>query len=513
MPNPDLSGLLDCNYGTAAFQVEGYSYRQADEVRQGFGRTGIRCSVEVRGYLQADNQADLANKIAGFQTDSLIDGRDLFITGLGSAPEFSLLNAWCYDGGPHVACEITDHDVALCKKVRLTCVADIIPPEARGTQPVDNFRVSIATRPDMLRTITRTGELNGTGLADWFVGVLVPQVRAQYDRSMWVMDTRYETALDPVIPRNSKLTYTITVRENADAFPATPGETLIVDGTATKHVERDEHMRKTTVWEFDLLMDPASDAGSLLGNVRPQNVTILRENVQIDSIRENRLRASFTILESGSGTPAMNWTETLRVQPAEDFYEEMTFIGADPIYVKRPRQAARVTQSGSAAAVGVYRKAPNAIYPMLAAQKDVTLNEVNDVEKSTAWNYSMYLTDNRGVAVPIDQLRPSDLLPRDANAPQFYPAPANTGANLNQGISHEGIRRGPIHCRAFPLGFPGQVARQAIPGAPAPHGRRAGPGAAGGAGRSAQGPGESRRRVPRRGRGRHPGPRVGRRAR
>lgn len=399
----DYGGIFACSYGTTGFQAVSYALKQSPIVKEGVGRTGTRVEVTIAGTLEATDAAGMFEAVSAAQSQLSLDGQNLILTGLGGQIEYALLAAQCLYGAPHVDFEIADSDKPLVKDVKFTARAEIVSKDVS-----DAYKVSLAIRPDGLRTITRSGEINDpqADSDSYFASVTLPGFRKTYPLPDWVVDVQYDSGMTGT---NAKVSYKLTARENYGSLPGSGqlGEKGVraVDGQASVRTDRDEQMRKTTTFDFDLLVD--GDATDLLTQLRTQasagGRVILRESFSTESVKENRLKATFTILESGGNNAMMNWQESLRLTPPGQVYEERTYVGAAPILVRRPDTIGRLQQAGSAVAVRVFKREPSPVFRFDANPRQITLTDQNDVEKKTDWTYDRFLTDNAGTPLSAQQ--------------------------------------------------------------------------------------------------------------
>ena len=251
----DTSPLLRCTYGAGAFVLDDYDLKVDAVVKAGVGRTGTKIQVKGNGFVDAADADTFAAKLAAVAEAFGYDGQSFEILGLAGRSEVLVLAPLCQDGGPHVGFEIKSGAGPLYKRVSFTLDAvtgakQPNQPPNTPPSPVDSYKVKTATGPDGLRVVTRSGEINGTGLAAAFDQVL-SDFQDAYAPPDWVVKFEVEYPHDL---NKAKATYTLTAR-SWPTRPADAGQTSAVEGEVTTRKERDEQHRLTTVYEFDLLLD------------------------------------------------------------------------------------------------------------------------------------------------------------------------------------------------------------------------------------------------------------------
>jgi hypothetical protein len=420
----DYSQLLSCNYGTTALSVESYAVKESAIVQDGIGRTGTDVQVGIDAFLVAADQNDLLAKMVALDADLNTDGRDLLIFGLAGLPEFSLLAAQCQNGGPQIDFEILPGPTALVKVIKITAHTTKLPT---GKGQINQYKVSVRTRPDLLRTITWDGMVNYVDNATQFLTVIVPQFTTAYPLPNWVHEYEYSTAQDGV---QDKLSYRISARENYAPLPDFKQIGNAVDGQASQKIDRDEQMRKVTTWDFNLLVfaaDPVAFVSQLRAQITVPRLPglppriILRESLAFETIKENRLQASFTVLESADKSSVLlNFSQTMKVLSSHIVYEEKIYFGAAPVLVAVPQKLGRVTVSGSAIGAGRYMQSPGgAAFHYRPAPPETTYTEINAVEKQTSWNDAFFLTNDDGT--PRSKEPAPDFIARQDTEPKFFP--------------------------------------------------------------------------------------------
>lgn len=118
----------------------------------------------------------------------------------------------------------------------------------------------------------------------------------------------------------------------------------------------------------------------------------------------------------------MNWNESVQIQAPYTLWEEKTYVGAGPILVQRPAVFGRVRQSGSAVAVGKWKREPSPAYNFDIAEPQVTLTDVNEVEKQTTWSFEQFFSDSRGNPLSTNSLGAFDpsFLTREFQDNNYY---------------------------------------------------------------------------------------------
>jgi hypothetical protein len=438
MSSPDFSQVLAFTYGTTSLSLESYSVKETPAVKDFLGKLVTRVTVNAECIFTSSaspSTAIYATTLASILADLKKSGRPLVISGLGQVTEYQLLPVNCEEGGPHIEFTMKDAEVPLGKRFSITITATVCTlPGAT----IDTWKTTYTIRPDNLATILRTGEVHGYDAPDYFFNATLANLRIAYPPARWVTDFRYELAQDE--PRASgvdlniqqnRLDYTVTIRQNFGLLPHTlTGKDVAVDGEIRTSTVRDEQYRKLTTTSFDLLV--TGDPSKIATLLRPTKLLVTHETMELTTIREQRMRGSFTTLESADSMPLLNWTETVRLIPPEKWYEVKTYPGAEPVLVAVAKGVLKMTQTGSCRAAGQYKKAPHPIFHTHLEPPEISYTDVTDVEKQTDWNYVMYPsqplaptqdtltnTDGPDSVYSITDFLPNDLVRNQVNNEYF----------------------------------------------------------------------------------------------
>jgi hypothetical protein len=390
----DTSNLLACTYGTSNLVVVSYSVRETANLDKTTGvRIGTFVRVEADCEVRGTDPASYASDLQAIEVDLRVDGRDFTITGLNNTVEYFIPASGSIDAGPHCGFEMRDGESALSKKIKLI-VTTQQSSQGNSSTPTNSFDVKTATGPDGLQTISQTGTLTGVATSSYFLSTILPAFQRAYSagqpNSHWTVSATMDAATTGT---SNTLKYTMTAKQLFGPLPSVEAATA-VEGTMSQQIACDEHYRKTTTYEFNLLIWGGGDPVQLLTSIRPTSGVILREGYKIETIKENRLSGSFTLLSSNDpkNAPLMNYQQTARLQIPPTLWEEKTYIGAAPILVQAPQRMPRVTQTGSAVAAGAFYKGAQPLYPTLTAPKEISITDQNDFEKSTSWSFDMIAT-------------------------------------------------------------------------------------------------------------------------
>jgi hypothetical protein len=436
----DLSQFLTCNYGTTSLKVDTYKVRREVEIKAGRGRVGEKITVEVGGFIDGTSAADFTAKLAAAAVDLSTSRRDFAIIGLSGAAVFAIPAARVLDFGPHIkSLEQKPGEQPLRERFAFTVEASTLPSGFSGkdkkdpNDPDETYELAITTRPDGLRTVVRSGELLGFDAVDFLLGSIVPDFQERFGLPGWVVDLDYR-ATDKASP--VKVAYKLTARELQAALPAVADD-LAVSGDATITQDSDESGRRLTTFEFDLLVKGdalrlvqqirggilsgaigpsrpvATEDGGLYsslpgddpsrtvnGQVVPRQ--IYRERVQVTRVTENRVRATYTLLDSLDMNFLLNWSASLQTVKAPKVWEVKRYSGAKPIVVQADEDLPRVLYSGSAVCDSLFMLPPDPPYPWFAEPPDVTFEWVNSVERRMTFRYVMFPLDGNGELISAD---------------------------------------------------------------------------------------------------------------
>ena len=387
----DFDAILKCSVGNTSLRV--VDYRVSDQPRSSSGRE-IACAVRAEIVLRptgTETDAEVAaSQVAAVAAIKAAAGKDFSITGPGDVVLFQLLRSQCRDGGPHVSLELDEMgDAGLTdRKVSFTVASDrsAASTSTGGGGGGTSLVVRVTKTGDGLGTITQSGSLTGSGLSDAAVEqqAFAPFTAVYGPPHYAIVAREYELNADA-----SEATYQISAVPLATPYPAVAGATEIVDGEATRTVERDDRMLKTVRYELDLLLS-GPDYQPVLDEIRPDGV-IQRESYTVTLHKENRLRATFTVLEGGNGTQVTEWRQDVRIVGGAGTVEERRYAGLPPILVAAPAATALVYQSGTSVAVGAAVRPP----PPLDPERLATAPEVDYSERGigvwvTSWSYVMF---------------------------------------------------------------------------------------------------------------------------
>lgn len=379
----DTRQLLNCSYGTAGFVLEKWKLKSTPVVQYGI-HTSDSYEAEGEGSFDADTPAAYQAKLDLIRAALSLSGQNFQLTGLAGQEHFSLLAAQMQNGGPHVDYTITTGEGALHGKITFTVKAQTIGVNiGSNNDPTNSYTDTLKVKPDTYHVASRDGQISGSNSKSYFLGTVLPAYRAAYPLPNWVITYQYKQPLD-----GSKVDYTIEATQLIAPLPA-GGGTRSLDGTIRISTERDEQQRKVTNWSFQLVSD--ADPTPLLNVIRPANVTILRESVQMERLREFSLQANFQTLESGSNDALLNFEQTFEWSDPPDVWEPRSFPGIDPVVVRKPREFATIVQSGSAAGIERYPTEPDPLFPdQLIDRPKINYARRGMVECVTTWSYTMY---------------------------------------------------------------------------------------------------------------------------
>lgn len=394
----DFPNIIAANYGTSAFSVESCELTEEPIMKKDQGRVGIRLACKVNGYISADTPADLTTRLAAAYADLLVAGRDFTVTGINGAPLLTILAADCLDGGPYVKYRMTQSS-PLTQDFEFVVLADQPPPDNHSpTDPSNKYKVDTKVRPDGLTIVTWTGEIAGQNTPAYFFNTIVPAGINAFPSPNWVTEWSYSNSTDA---NQSHLQYTFTATQMAAPLPRPPGA-VSVQGEETIRTEVDEQLRKTVVYEYDLLLYPDGDWGSAVKTLRGNaeaalGLTVYRETATVTQVREIRLKATFSFLTTGGDNPLIAWEQSIESEGSEQTYEIKRYIGADPVAVEQPSNVNILVQSGSATAVAKFVRAPSPRYLTLVEPPKITYRNTGDeTTYRTTWAYRMYVSGANG---------------------------------------------------------------------------------------------------------------------
>lgn len=386
----EFDNIHRCTLGTSAFQLVDFKWRE-----QPLSRVGLvvfKVAIEGHGYIAGDSPADLTSKLASVAESFRTPGQSFEVFGLGGGSLVALNAADCTGGGPLAGFELMEgmRDPPLTRSFRFTLQAERVASPMPGTPPGEDVPAErrLRTRPDGLRDVAWAGTMSGADLEARFIR-LREKFRQSYPWRRWVMQYEFEQNAAGDFAR-----VLIGANETAYELPGPDGDDgrpMVRDGDGVLRTERDEQMRLTRTWEYDVLVvgDPMRVRDKLRADVTALIVdggVILREAVTFDLV-QNRMRLSLETLAGGNGNALMNWTQSFRfVEPVET-HEVVPFSSGDPVIIKKPPGIGRLVQTGMAVGAGVWILPPGKALEMEMEQPEIAYTHLNQTERQTTWTY------------------------------------------------------------------------------------------------------------------------------
>ncbi len=386
-----------CSIGGANFVLLEYTFDKEPVTEENRGRVRWKVSLKGKGEVRGTNHADLSAKVAAVAAALAPSGQNITIFGFGDIAEVSLIGAQCINNGPHIGISLGTYEAPFRRTFNFTVTAETVSGGLTGTAmpgetaPAESYEQSIKYSPTGLRTVSRKGDVNGVAATNYFLQSSLAQAREQFPLPKWVLTHTYSASSTS---QGLKVTYTIEAIELAMPLPSADGNTFAVDGDATKRVDRDDQMRKTTVLEIDVAV--RGDPMALVDHVRQQYLAgkaIMRETMQFTIIREPRVRMSFTVLEGGDGSTLLNFSQRLSVTKGEDaVYSTKLFPGCEPLLLQNPKGVIQIVQSGSATGAGEFPQVPAPIHDVHMSPPKIDYEDTSRFEKRVTWSYTMRAT-------------------------------------------------------------------------------------------------------------------------
>jgi hypothetical protein len=397
-----FSNMLRCTVGGAALQLEDHRYSERPIVRGG-GRAGSVATLSGQGWLEAADHSALAAALRAAEDNFRVSGQTIQVYGPGNVLLHELSSASFVEGGPHIEFTIEPglQDGYGARRVTFTATGETTVDPGSGEQPNVPER-RIATGPDNLKAVTWSGQISSTDIQATF-----DQLRAKFSEQFkpsthWVIS--YELRQSDT---GTKGAFSLTATELVDDLPESPQGTA-VSGRASFSRERDDQMRLTRTYEYDLVV--VGDVDAVLDLIRPEGL-ILRESVSVGYYAQRSLRASFTTLAGGDGTALMNWQASFRFEPSDFTYDEHRYPNTTPVLVQRPQGLGRVAFSGSATGAGVFIPPPSRPSTLrLLEPPQINQVRVNAVEYRTDWQY-VWAWDRELEPLMYMLARPAENLP------------------------------------------------------------------------------------------------------
>lgn len=395
----DLDALLQCTYGSAAFQLADYTYSEEPIMQDGVGRVGTKKTVSGKGWIEGTDPADFASKLADARAGFRVVARDFRVIGLGGTTEVEILAAYCRDFGPHVAFKLAEQGsgTALKKDVEFT-VTGVLAFDEAGSGGIggvsDGFGVSVDVKSDGLRRVARKGFVSQSGAAEIYQGTVLPAILAAYPATKWVSAQKYE-----VNSTNTYLTYEISFEELQVPFITDP-QFVVLDGDLIHRVERDEQHRTVITITFDLAY--TGSFAHILTTLRPDDEVILRERWEDQTYKDRRLRGEIVYVRSADHNDLGAWEQTLEVEDESPALSSFVVPGRDPVLYYGAQPTRRAVQAGRAIGFGRFVKYAPTIWPArLAAPRKLTFRRLNDAEYETTWRYEYVFSNGVSLTAAV----------------------------------------------------------------------------------------------------------------
>ena len=378
----DLSAFMGVSL---PLQLDKVEYEARPLVDPDVGRFLTAVTINGEGFIQLGSQGAFDAAVAALSTATAVSGTGLTVTDLGGSTLHQVLPANCVEGGPHVGFAILGEGSGVWyRRVRFRLEAKTVGPVL-----VSSYKLSIRYGPDGLARVSQVGAVGGPNAAAAFTsGVLAPFASA-YEGGGYVVEYQvdYPYAGDGGSAAALLVRYSLRAEQLSDPLPAGGPAAGVVGGEATVRTDRDEQQRLVSQFEFDLTLTTASYQ-SLVSTLRNEvQGQITRETVSYTSVRQRRLRCSFTTLAAADQGALLSFTQTLSIVTSDDAFEEFSYPGADPIAVQLPDAYARVTQSGSATGLVQFPQPPDPLLQNFERRPTKRFVDLNPYEKTSEWEY------------------------------------------------------------------------------------------------------------------------------
>jgi hypothetical protein len=155
---PDFTAISSCGIGGAHFELGKWTVREEPELVDG-RIVGRKIGLSIEGWIDGAAGSTIAGRLATTIAALRISGQNIVISEFG-VTAYSLLAAWCRDGGPHIVLSV-DPGNAQRKiiKAEVSAMTGVLPgdPSGGGTS---NTVTRYATEylPDDRRKVSQRGE-------------------------------------------------------------------------------------------------------------------------------------------------------------------------------------------------------------------------------------------------------------------------------------------------------------------------------------------------------------------
>lgn len=390
----EFENLLRCTISGSAFQLEDFSTNDQaitkDETRVGTSR-----SVRGTGYILGTDSADFAAKIAATLTALNGSGDNFIIYGPSDSKLYEILAATCNGDGPHCSCSMLGQidGAPLERRFEFTVTAttgDTGDGSGGGDGTGESRKITTTVTPDAMKKVGQTGELNRAGATAYFNGSILGPFKAAHPARDWIVSHQYQAD-----DRDVSLSYTISAEQLQTPFPGTRGK--IVDGTAEDIIDRDEMMRKTVTYVFNLLLsdgDYQPEADEIRATIAAKGA-IVRESQRVTRFKQTRLQLSYQLLMGAEGNKLLNWQQKIGIIDPGNGWKETRYPGAKPVLATGSEGLRRIFQAGTAVGAGAFVVPPRPVFPDHLADDSppsIEWSVENDFEYRVTWAYVM-ITD------------------------------------------------------------------------------------------------------------------------
>lgn len=384
MAGVDTTALMNCSYGAAGFILNKLTCRDDARLVAGQGRIGTDLVFEGEGFIDDTVPANFYGKLAAVQAAMSTDGQNFAVTGPVGTQMFSLGAGACLDGGPQCSFTIEDGLSPMHAIVKFTLKARLNTPLGQ------TFKFETVTHPDGRQTFHQSGTFSGATASAAYATVLA-QFKAAYGHPNWVVNFQF-TENSP----GTQIEYSFSADQCITPLPAASATTYAVEGETTFKQEIDEQRKLMQTWEFDYLIvgNPVTFFNSLLATFA--SVPLIRYGYSTTYVKGYRMKASFTSVSSADGAAFVFWQQTVRVAEDQAQYEEAVYPGASPLAILKPQSLGRMSQTGSAVAIGSFASAPAPIMALLSKLPEVGYESMDALQNRTSWNYEGFAVDASG---------------------------------------------------------------------------------------------------------------------
>jgi hypothetical protein len=411
----DFTALSSCSIGGSQFELGKWTLREEPELVDGM-IVGRKIGLSLEGWIEGNSGSELAGRLGSTISSLRLSGQNVVISEFG-VTAYSLLAAWCRDGGPHVVLAVEPGNARRkIIKAEVTGMTGVSPGEGGGGGGSGTTtRYTMEYLPDRRRKVGQRGEIRSAAAMAEYEAARTA-FEAAFSTARWVVKASIETG-----STDQSLSYQLTAEELSEDLPVVAGA-VVHEGSRGSGQARDAlgEIRQTVSYDVAF----TGDADAIYSTLRLEAERIgpiIEETKDVSALRDRRLRCSFVVIR-GDGNDLMGWDVEIEATQEAGGARIIDYEGVTSLVVRQPKLAHRLSIQIRATGLLRYPKIP---MPAIAgefveeAPGRVRRRRVDNYRRETTLSWQLIATRAYGSELETQLLR---ALARPA-VPQFYTDP------------------------------------------------------------------------------------------